>query len=908
MICDGRRDANEFCGVILGSPLVACHYFLEGERMTGRNIGLRILTLFVALTIIVTQVPAQSRTDSNLRVSVTDATGATIIAAKISIKSADGNQQLVETNQNGEVLATSLKPGNYIIRVEAEGFAPKEIKDYKIKPGNNRIEVRLDVAGVNEVEVISEDKQERSSDLRSDKFTTVLTPAEIDKLPDDPEELEEALRQMAGPGATLRVNGFTGGRLPPKSQIREIRFRLDPFAAENHDASFFGIDIFTKPGIDNWHSSVNLGFRDESFNSRNAFAPVRAPEQTRRYAFTLDGPLWKNRTSLFLAADGADNYDSSTIVAALPDGQFSDVFQRPSRKLNLSARIEHALTKTHTARFEYQRNARIQENLGVGNFDLFSRAYTNDQAEHVLRVADSGMIGKKLLNEFRFQTRWQEIENTPATNDQAIIVLNAFSQGGAQIEGTRSSRDIEIADNIDFTTGKHSMRGGILFEAGHYDSDNNSNPGGTFTFASLEDFLASRPTTFTQRVGDPQVKFNQYQFAWYWQDNYRLSKSLSLSYGVRHEIQSNIDDNNNFAPRFGLAWSPFRDGKTTIRAGAGIFYDWLSAPTFEQTLRVDGIRQREIVVQNPGFPNPFSGGMQITLPPSRIQISPDLRMPYVAQSSVGLQRDVIPGLTLRANYFYTRGSHLLRGRNINAPLPGEGRPDPTVGNITQVESTANSFTHSLNIGVNFNSMKRRMFGAVNYLLSKSTNEADSPFSLPANNLDLSAERGPAITDARHRLFGMLNFEPFKGIGIGTMFNYSSATPYNITTGFDDNGDSIITDRPDGVGRNSARGASQWNVNMRLGYSFGFGNRPESNAQGATPRIVRIGGGDESIPGMPSMSLASKRYRMEFYTQVFNVLNHTNPTNFSGVLTSPFFGQATAALPGRRLEFGTRFSF
>lgn len=878
--------------------------------MFGRNIGIRILSMLILLAVAVTHVPAQNRNNSNLRVSVIDTTGATIIAAKVHVKSADGQEKIIETNQNGEAVIASLKPGDYIIRVEAEGFAPKEIKNQKLKSGNNRIEIRLDVAGVNEVEVISEDKQEKSSDFRSDKFTTVLTPAEIDKLPDDPEELEEALRQMAGPGATLRVNGFAGGRLPPKSQIREIRFRLDPFAPENHDASFFGIDIFTKPGIDSWHSSVNIGFRDESLNSRNAFAPVRAPEQTRRYALTLDGPLWKNRTSLFLAADGADNYDSSTIVAALPDGQFSDVFQRPSRKLNLSARIEHALTKTHTARFEYQRNARIQENLGVGNFDLFSRAYTNDQAEHILRVADSGTIGKKLLNEFRFQTRWQEVENNSATFDQAIIVLNAFSQGGAQIEGKRASRDIEVADNIDFAVGKHSMRGGILFESGHYDSTDNRNAGGTFTFASLEDFLANRPTTFTQRVGDPQVKFNQYQFAWYWQDNYRLSKSLSLSYGVRHEIQSTLDDSNNFAPRLGLAWSPFKDGKTTIRAGAGIFYDWLSAPTFEQTLRVDGVRQREIVVQNPGFPDPFSGGTQITLPSSRIQVAPDLKMPYVAQSSVGLQRDLFTGVTLRANYFYTRGVHLLRGRNINAPVPGEGRPDPAAGNITQIESTANSFTHSLNIGVNFNSMKRRMFGAINYLLSKSTNESDSPFSLPANNFDLRAERGPSISDARHRVFGMLNFEPFKGISLGTMFNYSSAMPYNITTGFDNNGDSIINDRPAGVGRNSARGAAQWNVNMRLGYGFGFGKRPEAAmAGGGTPRIVRIGGGgDESVPGMPSMSLASKRYRMEFYTQVFNVFNHTNPTNFAGVQTSPFFGLATAALPGRRMEFGTRFSF
>jgi hypothetical protein len=260
------------------------------------------------------------------------------------------------------------------------------------------------------------------------------------------------------------------------------------------------------------------------------------------------------------------------------------------------------------------------------------------------------------------------------------------------------------------------------------------------------------------------------------------------------------------------------------------------------------------------------------------------------------------------NYFYQRGHNLLRGHNINAPAPRGERPDPTAGNITQIESVAYSKSHTLLVGLNFNNMKRRILASINYLLAKNTNEADSPFSLPADNFDLAAERGPAITDARHRVFGLFNTQLFYGLSLGTLFNYSSATPYNITTGFDDNGDSVINDRPRGVGRNSARGSSQWNLSARLSWGFGFGKRPETGAQGGTPRMVRIGGGDSDVPAMPGMIGASKRYRWEFYTQATNVFNHTNRVNFSGVQTSPFFGQPTAALPGRRIEVGTRFSF
>ncbi|MEW6207028.1 MAG: carboxypeptidase regulatory-like domain-containing protein [Acidobacteriota bacterium] len=866
----------------------------------------RLLTFVVAFALMPAHLFAQSRTDATIRVSVLDPTGAAIASAKVRVKSKTGVERVAETNDKGEAVIAGLKPGRYQVTVEAEGFTAKEFKDHNLRAGNNRISASLEVAGINEVEVVSEDKAEKASDPRAAALTNTLTPEQIAKLPDDPEEMEQALKQMAGPGATLRVNGFAGGRLPPKNQIREIRFKLNPFAAESHEASFFGIDIITKPGIDTWHSSLNLGFRDESLNARNPFAPVEGPEQNRRYSLTLDGPIARNRSSLFLSADGFDNYDSKTIVAALADGNLNEIFRRPSRKLDLAARVEHALTKTHTSRFEYQRNALRQDNLGAGDFDLLERAYAADRAEHIFRFADTGALGKKLVNEFRFQARWQRVENVSASRETTLSVLNAFTAGGAQIEGGRRECELEIADNMDFVASKHSMRSGILFETARYTSDENRNITGTFTFASLDAFRQQRPTLFSRRAGDPRVEFDQHQFAWYWQDDWRVTKSLTLSYGIRHEVQTNLEDKNNFAPRVGVAWSPFKDGKTTIRAGAGIFYDWFAAPIFEQTLKVDGRRQRDIVIQNPCYPDPLGCGSQIILPPSRIQVADSLRMPYVAQASIGVQRELFAGAQLRANYFHQRGYNLLRGRNVNAPLDGK-RPDPTAGNITEIQSVASSTSHSLMIGLNFNNMKRRILASINYLLSKATNEADSPFSLPADNFDTRAERGPAITDARHRVFGLFNMQLFYGLSLGTLFNYSSATPYNVTTGFDDNRDSVINDRPRGTARNSARGAGQWTMSARLGWGFGFGKRPEANAQGGTPRLVRINGGDSDVPAMSGLG-ANKRYRWEFYTQATNVFNHTNRVNFAGVQTSPFFGQATAALPGRRIEVGTRFGF
>jgi hypothetical protein len=329
----------------------------------------------------------------------------------------------------------------------------------------------------------------------------------------------------------------------------------------------------------------------------------------------------------------------------------------------------------------------------------------------------------------------------------------------------------------------------------------------------------------------------------------------------------------------------------------------------EQSLRVNGQQQRDLVIQNPGFPDLFSGGTAITLPPSRIQIEPNLRMPYVSQVSIGVERELAQGVRLMSQYFYRRGVHQLRGRNINAPVNGV-RPDPTAGNITQVESSANSFNHTWMVNLNWMKMGKFMLSG-NYVLSKTMDETDSALGLPANNFNLRAERGPSLQDMRHRFFLLSNFTLPKGLRLNSIFQASSATPYNITTGFDNNGDSVINDRPTGVSRNSVRGVGRWEMSSRLSWGVGFGKPPEAQGGGG-PQVRVIRGSSDSgdmlgmMSGLPSAQ--QKRFRTEFFIQATNLFNTANLVGFSGVQTSPFFGQATTALPGRRLETGMRFSF
>jgi hypothetical protein len=255
-----------------------------------------------------------------------------------------------------------------------------------------------------------------------------------------------------------------------------------------------------------------------------------------------------------------------------------------------------------------------------------------------------------------------------------------------------------------------------------------------------------------------------------------------------------------------------------------------------------------------------------------------------------------------------RGSNQLRGVNLNAPLADGSRPYPSAGTITEVESIAESSLDAMFLNLGFSRPDKRIFISANYALSRSINETDSPFSLPADSHDLAAERGPAANDARHRFTTLANFPLFKKLMAGTAVRVQSALPYNISTGFDDNGDTVSNDRPAGVTRNTGRGGATVDIGTRLTWTIGFGGAARQGP-GGVPQIAIVRAGEaDPLRSMPSGDGANSRYRLELYAQGYNLTNHTNALNYSGVVTSPFFGQATSASAPRRLELGARVIF
>jgi hypothetical protein len=709
------------------------------------------------------------------------------------------------------------------------------------------------------------------------------------------------------------VDGFRGGKLPPKSQIRSIRFSSAMFAAENHSAGHSFIDISTQPGLGPLRGGMDMTFRDDALNARNAFQATKGPEQTQQYNVNLSGTIFKDRTSFSLAAGGASLYDSANIYAAVPGANsLSTAVRRPSDRMNVNLRIDHAINKSHTLRGSFQQNDGSQHNLGVGGYDLDERAYTRTANERIWRVSESGPLARNWFAESRGQVRRVDAGTLSSYEMPTVKVLDAFTAGGAQQAGGRRSMEFELATDVDYARRGHAIRLGALVEGGTYESDLRANYIGTFTFTSLDDYNAGRPANFTRRLGNPLVAYSHWQAGIYVQDDWRVRKNLTLSGGLRQELQTHIGDVSNLGPRGGITWSPFKGGKTTVRAGGGLFFDWFDAETYEQTLRVDGQHQQDLVVVNPGYPDPFGGGAaQQVLPSSRYQTADGLVLPKRGVGLIALTRQFSPTLAVNAMYSHTTGWNRFRGRNVNAPIDG-ARPDPSLGNVTQVESTARLAIDTVQVGMNWSVPTRRLFLFANYAWNDQHNDADGPFSLPADSYNPGAEWARAAGVPRHIASAVFNSNLTKRLRLGVSTMGRSGAPYTITTGRDGNGDTVFNDRPAGIGRNTATTSGMWDVAARLTYAFGFGERPASNGPGG-PQMIMVRGGGSAGDLLGGMSgggggADDKRVRLELFVGGSNLLNVVNPIGYSGVMTSPFFMQPTAAMPARKIDVGVKIGF
>jgi hypothetical protein len=374
------------------------------------------------------------------------------------------------------------------------------------------------------------------------------------------------------------------------------------------------------------------------------------------------------------------------------------------------------------------------------------------------------------------------------------------------------------------------------------------------------------------------------EFGSFFQDQMKLSPRVQLTVGLRYDWQTFLHDNNNFAPRVSVAYAPGK-GKTILRTGTGVFYD-RTGGDFPATVKLhDGVVLHSVQIQNPSFPLPPDSKFS-DLPTNLVRFDSHVRSPYAIQYSFGVERQVHKSVTLTAAYRGQVQIKSFRSRDANAPIlpPNPDlkadypRPNLSYGQIQQIESAGRTLLNALD--VSFRGQAGRWFsGQAQYTLSRFEGNTGGINAFPQNQYLPNDEWGRSDQDRRQRFNLMGNINPDHWLSLGVNATLYSGAPYNETTGDDYFHTGLGNARPVGVGRNTLETGGVASLDLLYSHDFFL-----TKEKGDTARILSAG------------------------VSAFNVLNRTNFTSYIGTLSSSRFGEPTAALAGRQLQFSVGYRF
>ncbi|MCP5117060.1 MAG: TonB-dependent receptor [bacterium] len=532
--------------------------------------------------------------------------------------------------------------------------------------------------------------------------------------------------------------------------------------------------------------------------------------------------------------------------------------------------------------FRYEFADELADGEGEGGFNLPEVGAASTNREHHIYLNHIATITPKLVSQFFLRGgRHDGLNRSRLPRAPKIVVVDAFTGGGAQADRRSTENHFEFSEVLFWSRGGHSVKAGIIADdVSRRGQNDHTNRDGTFYFSSLDDYANGRPFSFSLQRGEGHLAIWQTELAAFIQDDVRPRPNLSVGLGLRWDYENFTPGYNNFSPRVSLAFSPGKSRKTVLRAGAGYFFDRAGWRSGADTVKFDGRRLRQITISNPGYPDPLSGGGGSSVLPSNIvRFAGDLRAAYILNYNFGIERQLRPRTTLSVNYTAARGVKVFRSRDINAPLPPlYERPDPSIAILHQLESSGNMKSHALELALRGNAT-RLFSGMVRYRLGRAYNDTGGIRSLPANSLDLSGEWSRAGFDERHRFDVVGALKPGKLFNLGVVLRLRTGRPYDLTTGRDDNRDSLATDRPPGVPRNSLRGPGSATLDLRWSKKFLLDRKKQEEGPTATLGV-----------------------------DAFNVLNRVNVRRVVGNQSSPFFGRPVASGPARRIQLFFRFEF
>jgi hypothetical protein len=847
-----------------------------------------ILRIAFALALVAGLTSAVAQSGFSIRGTVTDTTGAAVSGSSLELQSTTGSPiaQTLST-ATGNFDLPDVPAGSYILSIPAaNGFAAQS-RPLRISASLSSLKIKLSPESVAQTIDVG-NAPSLSTEAADNKDAVTVSGNDLQKLPVFDQDYVAALTpfldsgSVSSGGATILVDGveMKSSTVSP-SAIAEVRINSDPYSAEFGRPGRGRINIITKPGSAEFHGTLDFIDRDAIFNAKNYFAPTRPPEQRRISEGHLTGPLGHGGHTTFLLSGDRRQDDTAVAVHAFgPQGLIASNVLAPRRDTQVSLSVAHDFSPAHRLSIGYNFEYGTRQNMGVGGIVLPEAGINTDSREDDLIFNDRIIITPNLLNQLQITLEKDEDVSRSVTNAPSLQIQDSFTGGGAQADLNRTENTVHINEIVSWTYKNHYIRFGFNGpQISRRAVDDQTNRLGTFNFNSLTDYTNSTAYVFTQQQGIGRGLYWANELAGFVQDDIKLTKDFQLTLGLRYQWQTYINSTNNFAPRISAAYSV--DNKTILRAGTGMFFDRMGGD-FPATFKLhNGIVLRSFQILNPGYPDPLPPGKPITaLPSSIVRVGAQLHTPYTVQYSFDVERELTPAMTVTVGYRGITGISSFRSRDANAPLGPSyaARPDPSLGFVQQIESGGRSSSNALD--VSFRGRAGRWFnGQAQYTLGRIDTNTGGLNFYPQDQYNPNDEWGRADIDRLHRFNLIGNINPDHWLTLGISATLYSGAPYTETAGSDLFHTGLGNARPAGVGRNTLQGGGTADLDLLWDHDFKL-----TNAKGDHARILNIG-----VSG-------------------FNVLNHANFTNYIGSIRSPLFGQPTAALAGRQLQFGIRYQF
>jgi len=848
-----------------------------------RDKALTALLLFASIGIACAQTPT-----GGIRGTVADPSGALIPSAQVTITNSNGFSKSVSSRDDGTFALDHLVPGRYAASITATGFASSTVADIPVYGGKTTPE-NLTLQLPVEQQQVQVNDQGLSVDTSADNNASaiVIKGKDLDALSDDPDEMQDELTALAGPaagpnGGQIYIDGFTGGQLPPKSSIREIRINQNPFSAQYDKLGYGRIEILTKPGTDKFHGMFMFNGNDSAFNSLNPFVTNEPPYYSTFMVGSASGALTK-KASWFANVFRRDDQSNSIINAELLNGtgsayNYTQAVANPQSRLDVSPRFDFQLGANNTLTVRYMFDRQAETNSGVSQFALETQGYNVLNHENTLQVSDTQILSSNIVNETRFQYTRDRDSQVALNDTPTITVQGAFTGGGSNQGTVQDNQDrYELQNYTTAAEGRHALNFGARLRLTRDSNDSTSGFNGNYIYPSLSAYAAGTPSEYDVTAGIPAAKVNLFDAGLFFQDDYKARPNLTLSYGLRFESQNRISDHADWGPRFSLAWAPAGNNghpaKTVIRAGYGWFYDRFNSTYVLDAIRQNGINQQQYVVKNPSFnanaPLPSELASGSTVAPTIVQVAPDLKSSVNMQAAVGIEHQFGRIATASATYINSHGVHQYLSDNINAFLPGTYdaasgtgvRPNGINENIDQFQSGGLYNQNQLMFNYSVRARRVSLFGF--YMVNFANADTSGATYFPSNQFDPKADYGRASFDVHNRFLLGGNVQAPYGVSLSPFLVLDSGQPFNITVGQDLNGDNQFNDRPAFATASSTdtiatsygsfdlnpsadqtripfdagNGPSQLSMNLRVSKSIGIG-----------PRVERSGGSGFGGPG------------------------------------------------------------